>query len=82
MKDHELGKKIGFELRSQRLLKRMSLEEVAERMGVSSRNTISYLELGKKSIEVEELIRYCEIVGCDWIHIMQTATGENEKSGC
>lgn len=55
MKDHELDKKIGFELRSQRLLKRMSLEEVAERMGVSSRNTISYLELGKKSIEMEKI---------------------------
>lgn len=76
MKDHELDKKIGFELRSQRLLRRMSLEEVADKMGVSSRNTISYLELGKKSIEVDELIKYCEIVGCDWKEIMLKATGE------
>ena len=76
MKDHELDKRIGFELRSQRLLRRMSLEEVADKMGVSSRNTISYLELGKKSIEVDELIKYCEIVGCDWKEIMLKVTEE------
>ena len=76
MKTHELDKRIGYELRSQRLYRRMSLEEVASKMGVSSRNTVSYLELGKKSIEVEELIRYCEIVGCDWREILLRATDE------
>ena len=80
MKEHELDKRIGFELRSYRLLRRMSLEEVADKMGVSSRNTISYLELGKKSIEVDELIKYCEIVNCDWKEVMLKATGENKKA--
>lgn len=76
MKDEELNKRIGFELRSARLLKRMTLEQVATALGVSSRNTISYLELGKTAIDVETLIRYCKIVDADWVEVMKRATGE------
>lgn len=76
MKDEELNKRIGFELRSARLLKRMTLEQVATALGVSSRNTISYLELGKTAIDVETLIRYCKIVDADWVDVMKRATGE------
>ena len=76
MKDNELNKRIGFELRSARLLRRMTLEQVAAALGVSSRNTVSYLELGKTAIDVETLVRYCEIVGADWAEIMRKATGE------
>lgn len=76
MKDEELNKRLGFELRSARLLKRMTLEQVATALGVSSRNTISYLELGKTAIDVETLIRYCKIVDADWVEVMKRATGE------
>lgn len=77
MKDEELNKRIGFELRNQRLLHRMTLERVATLLNVSSRNTISYIELGKTSIDVETLIRYCKAVGCDWREVLDKATKED-----
>ena len=66
-----LNEKIGFELRNQRLLKRMTLENVADKMHVKSRNTISRIELGKKDITVEDLINYCDAVGCSWLEILE-----------
>lgn len=36
-----LNEKIGFEMRNQRLLHRMTLEQVADKMGIASKNTIS-----------------------------------------
>lgn len=80
MKNNELNEKIGFELRNQRLLKRMTLEQVAEKMGISSRNTISYLELGKTKIDVVTLVEYCDAVGCDWKEVLRKATGEEYAS--
>lgn len=65
-----LNERIGFELRSQRLLKRMTLENVAEKMHVKSRNTISRIELGKKDITVEDLVNYCNAIGCSWLDIL------------
>lgn len=69
-----MDEKIGYELRSQRLLKRMTLEQVAEKMGVT-KNTISYMELGKTRITVDGLKRYCEVVGCSWIDILERVDG-------
>lgn len=71
-----LNEKIGFELRNQRQLKRLTLEKVAERMNVKSRNTISRIELGKKEITVEDLINYCDAVGCSWIELLQKVSEE------
>jgi transcriptional regulator with XRE-family HTH domain len=76
MKNYDLNKRIGDELRTQRIRKRMTLEQVATGMGLASRNTVSYMELGKKSIDVESLISYCDVVGCDWKEILYRATGE------
>ncbi len=71
-----LNEKIGFELRNQRQLKRMTLEDVAEKMNVKSRNTISRIELGKKGITVEDLIKYCNAVGCSWIELLYKVNEE------
>lgn len=68
-----LNERIGFEMRSQRLLKRLTLEEVATRMGIKSKNTISRMELGITKITVEDLEKYCEAVGCDWIDVLRKA---------
>ena len=76
MDNSTLNKRIGFEMRSQRLLKRMTLEQVASSMGISSRNTISYWELGKTEITVEDLVRYCDVIGCNFITILEKATKE------
>ena len=74
MKNDELNVLIGYEMRTQRLIKRMTLEYVAEQMGFSSKNSVSYIELGKKSITVEDLIKYCEVVGCSWTEILDKAS--------
>lgn len=66
-----LNEKIGFEMRSQRLLKRMTLQQVADGMGVSSKNTVSRMELGITMITVEDLVKYCDVVGCSWIEILE-----------
>lgn len=40
-----LNERIGFEMRTQRLIKRMTQKKVAEKMGVKSKNSISLLEI-------------------------------------
>lgn len=76
MKDKEMNKRIGLEMRNQRLLKRLTLEQVADRMGVSSKNTISRMELGDTMITVVDLKAYCEAVGCSWIEILEKVREE------
>ena len=49
----------------------MTLENVADKMHVKSRNTISRIELGKKDITVEDLINYCDAVGCSWLEVLE-----------
>lgn len=66
-----LNERIGFEMRSQRLLKRLTLQQVADGMGVSSKNTVSRMELGITMITVEDLVKYCNVVGCSWIEILE-----------
>lgn len=68
-----LNERIGFEMRSQRLLKRMTLQQVADGMGVGSKNTVSRMELGVTMITVEDLVKYCDVVGCSWIEILEKA---------
>lgn len=50
-----LNEQIGFEMRSQRLLKRTTLAQMADRLGLSSRNTVSTWERGKVQISVTDL---------------------------
>ena len=72
-----LNERIGFEMRSQRLLKRMTLQQGADGMGVASRNTVSLMELGRTMITVQDLQKYCEVVGCSWLEILQKVGDEN-----
>jgi len=72
-----LNERIGFEMRSQRLLKRLTLEEVASRMDIRSKNTVSRMELGITKITVEDLEKYCDAVGCSWIEILRKAEANN-----
>lgn len=67
-----LNEKIGLQLRMRRMEKKMTIEEVADLLGVA-KNTVSYMELGKKKITVEDVVKYSEIVGCDWITILKNA---------
>ena len=36
----------------------------------------SYYELGKIKITINDLISYCEAVGCDYIEVLKKANGE------
>jgi len=72
-----LNERIGFEMRSQRLLKRMTLQQVADAMGFASRNSVSLMELGKTMITVHDLQRYCEVVGCSWLDILNKVGNED-----
>lgn len=47
-----INERIGYEMRSQRLLKRMTLAQMADRLGKSSRNTISLWKLGRTQISI------------------------------
>lgn len=70
-----LNERIGFELRNQRLLKRLTIQQVADMLG-KSKNTVSYYELGKINITINDLINYCTAIGCDYIEVLKKATGE------
>lgn len=70
-----LNERIGYELRSQRLLRRMTIQQIANRLG-KSKNTVSYYELGKIKITINDLIDYCNVVGCDYIEVLKKANDE------
>ena len=67
-----LNERIGLQFRILRLEKRMSIEQVAEKLGVA-KNTVSYMELGKKKITVDDVITYADIFGVNWISILEKA---------
>ena len=70
-----LNERIGFEMRTQRLVKRMTIQQVADALG-KSKNTVSYYELGKINITVDDLMKYCDVIGCNYIDILLNANGE------
>lgn len=71
MKDRDMNKKIGSLLREEREKRDLSLADVAFRMGYSSRNTVSKIELGTTQITVDQLQKYCDAVGCDMYEILR-----------
>lgn len=71
-----MNEQIGSLMRAERKRARMTLDEVAKRMG-KTKNTISYLELGKTKITVDDLKAFCNIVGCSWIEILNKVSDED-----
>ena len=70
----DLNEKIGRELRAERVKNRLSLSDVAKIMGYSSKNTVSKIELGQTQITVEQLQKYCDIVGCNMYDLLRRVT--------
>jgi len=68
--NNKLNTQIGYEMRTQRLIRRLTLTEVAKRLD-KAKNTVSYWELGKTMITVEDLKSYCDAVGCNWIEVLE-----------
>ena len=61
----KLDKELGAEMRKQRTMRNLSLAQVADRMGYSSRNSVSKMELGTTQITVGMILDFCRAVGCD-----------------
>ena len=62
-------------MRTQRLIRRLTIQQVADLLG-KSKNTVSYYELGKINITVEDLIKYCDVVGCNYLDVLKKANDE------
>ena len=69
-------KAMGQRILVRRKALRMTQEELAERLGVSTQ-MISNLELGKKAIRPENLAKVCEVLGLKADFVL---TGSNTKS--
>lgn len=54
-----LNEKIGYQTRTERLIRRLTLETVSNKMGMSASTILRY-ETGKFPIPVEKLQEYCE----------------------
>ena len=76
MSDNELLKEMGQRIMVRRKSLRMTQEELAEKLGVSTQ-MISNLELGKKAIRPENLAKVCSVLELSADFIL---TGTNTKT--
>jgi len=74
--DNEFLRKMGLRIMIRRKALRMTQEELAEKLGVSTQ-MISNLELGKKAIRPENLAKVCDVLGLSTDFIL---TGTNTKT--
>jgi len=74
--DTEFLKDMGRRIMLRRKSLRMTQEELAEKLGVSTQ-MISNLELGKKAIRPENLVRVCEVLNLSADFVL---TGMNTKT--
>ena len=76
MGDNEFLKTMGQRIMVRRKSLRMTQEELAEKLGVSTQ-MISNLELGKKAIRPDNLAKICEVLELSADFVL---TGSNTKS--
>ena len=74
--DNEFLKAMGQRIMVRRKALRMTQEELAEKLGVSTQ-MISNLELGKKAIRPENLVKVCDVLSLSANFVL---TGSNTKS--
>lgn len=67
-KDQDFYKNLGWALRSQRRVRKVSIEQVSEAVGVSNQQIQKY-ETGQNRIPVDKLIAYCDVLQIkhEWI---------------
>lgn len=76
MGDNEFLKEMGQRIMVRRKALRMTQEEMAEKLGVSTQ-MISNLELGKKAIRPENLAKVCDVLELSADFVL---TGTNTKT--
>lgn len=70
-----LNERIGNLMREERTAKGMSLEEVAKKMGYSSKNTVSRMELGITDISLTNLEKFCAAINIDLFGFLYKVSG-------
>lgn len=76
MKENSILKEMGERIYHRRKAIKLTQEELAEKMGVSTQ-MISNLELGKKAIRPENLIRLCEVLNVSTDYILTGASSSS-----
>ena len=64
MREHELLKKLGLQIRAYRKAADLTLEQMATKLGVSYR-TVADIERGLQFTSIANLYQISKIVGCD-----------------
>ncbi len=80
MGDERLLKEIGLRIHEHRKALALTQEELAERMEVSIQ-MISNLELGKKAIRPENLVKLCDVLNVSADYILRGKRAEWEAVG-
>lgn len=65
---------IGAWLMNERNKQELSLQDVANRLGVS-RSAVYYWEVGRRTIYAENMIKYCNVLGVDPADLIRDVTG-------
>lgn len=60
----ELNAKIGAVLRKYRKQRKMSMQEVADKLNVT-KTAVHYWESGKRSIYADQMLDYCDVIDLD-----------------
>lgn len=69
------NKKIGAYLAKERRAKKISQQQLADRLGVS-KTAVHYWETGKRTIFADQMLEYCEQVGIDPQDLIRSVTGD------
>ncbi len=77
--NQNLAVQMGKRIRLKRELLRLTREQVAEELGVSSR-FYSYIELGQKGMSVETLYRICMLLELDADYVLFGGRGAHEQT--
>lgn len=67
--------KIGAYLAKERRAKKISQQQLADRLGVS-KTAVHYWETGKRTIYADQMLEYCDQLGIDPQELIKSVTGE------
>lgn len=67
--------KIGAYLAKERKAKKISQQQLADRLGVS-KTAVHYWETGKRTIYADQMLEYCEQIGIDPQELVKSVTGD------
>lgn len=70
------NKKIGAYLAKQRRAKKVSQQQLADRLGVT-KAAVSYWETGKRTIYADQMLQYCYQLGIDPTELVRYVTEED-----